>query len=49
METKITLLRKKREINKPLKVKIGDDITKLSQGLLNRRIFYLSTSSVIGF
>lgn len=39
----IYLLRKKREINEPLKAKIGDDIPKLSQCLLNRRIVYLST------
>ncbi|CAC5377371.1 unnamed protein product [Mytilus coruscus] len=36
MDTKITLLRKKKSINEALKVRIGDDITKLNQGLLNR-------------
>ncbi|CAG2197676.1 unnamed protein product [Mytilus edulis] len=36
MDTKISLLRKKKAINEALKVRIGDDITKLNQGLLNR-------------
>ncbi|CAC5384861.1 unnamed protein product [Mytilus coruscus] len=36
MDTKITLLRKKKSINEALKVRIGDDITKLNQGLQNR-------------
>ncbi|CAC5389368.1 unnamed protein product [Mytilus coruscus] len=36
MDNKITLLRKKKSINEALKVRIGDDITKLNQGLLNR-------------
>lgn len=36
MDTKIALLRNKKMIHEVLNVKIGDDITKLNQGLLNR-------------
>jgi hypothetical protein len=36
MESKITLLRRKKDIGEMLHVKIGDGITKQNQGLLNR-------------
>ena len=36
MESKIALLRRKKDISEILHVKIGDDITKQNQGLLNR-------------
>jgi hypothetical protein len=51
IDTIIALLRKKREINEPLKVKIGNDITKLNQGLLHilYLLVYTKRSSVIVF
>ena len=36
MESKIALLRRKKDISEVFNVKIGDDITKQNQGLLNR-------------
>lgn len=47
MDTIITLLRKKREINEPLKVNIGNDITKLNQGLLHILYILVYTKNII--
>jgi hypothetical protein len=41
MESKIALLRRKKDISEPLHVKIGDDFTKQNQGHLNRLHLYL--------
>lgn len=36
MESKIAVMRKRKDINETMQIKIGDDITQLNQGLLNR-------------
>jgi hypothetical protein len=41
MEAKIALLRRKKDISELLQLKIGDDITKQNQGLLNRLHLHL--------
>jgi hypothetical protein len=43
----IALLSKKREINEPLKVKIGNNITKLNQGLLHILYLLVYTKNII--
>jgi hypothetical protein len=41
MESKIALLRRKKDISELLQLKIGDDFTKQNQGLLNRLHLHL--------
>jgi hypothetical protein len=47
IDTMIALLSKKREINEPLKVKIGNNITKLNQGLLHILYLLVYTKNII--
>jgi hypothetical protein len=41
MESNIALLRRKKDISELLQLKIGDDITKQNQGLLNKLHLHL--------